>query len=40
MFFFSIIIPTFNDLNNLKRCLRGVYKQTFHDYEIIIINDG
>jgi len=40
MFFFSIIIPTFNDLNNLKRCLRSVYRQNFNDYEIIIINDG
>ena len=38
--FFSIIVPTFNDLNNLKRCLRGIYRQTFCDYEIIIINDG
>ena len=40
MFFFSIIIPTYNDLNNLKKCLRSVLRQNFKNYEIIIINDG
>ena len=40
MFYFSIIIPTYNDLINLKKCLRSVYRQDFLDYELIIVNDG
>lgn len=40
MFYFSIIIPTYNDLSNLKRCLKSVYRQNFFNYEVIIVNDG
>ncbi|WP_368236368.1 glycosyltransferase family 2 protein [Clostridium perfringens] len=36
----SIIIPYFNNENTIIRALDSVKKQTFKDYEIIIINDG
>lgn len=36
----SIIIPAYNIEDYLKRCLESVLKQTFSDYEVIIIDDG
>ena len=37
----SIIIPTFNNLNYLKLCLKSIEKNSKYDHEIIIhINDG
>ena len=42
--FFSIVIPTYNQLNLLKKALASIEQQTFNDYEVIIIdnnsNDG
>jgi glycosyltransferase involved in cell wall biosynthesis len=42
--FFSVIIPTYNQCKFLKKALLSVKKQTFNNYEIIIIdnhsNDG
>jgi len=40
MCFVSIIIPTFNRSVLLKRALESIYKQTFLDYEVIVIDDG
>jgi len=40
MFFVSIIIPTFNRSELLKRALASVFKQTISDYEVIVIDDG
>lgn len=40
MYFFSIIIPTFNRSALLKRALESIYKQTFSEYEVIVIDDG
>ena len=37
---FSVIIPTFNRAEKLSICLNSVLKQTFTDYEIVIINNG
>jgi len=37
---FSIIIPLYNKANHIKDTLNTVFKQTFTDYEIIIVNDG
>ncbi|MDD5617772.1 MAG: glycosyltransferase family 2 protein [Candidatus Omnitrophica bacterium] len=37
---FSIIIPTFNCADYLKRALNSVTKQTFKDFEVIICDDG
>jgi glycosyltransferase involved in cell wall biosynthesis len=36
----SVIIPTFNRSQKLIRALRSVLKQTFHDYEVIVVDDG
>lgn len=36
----SIIIPTCDRVGNLSRAISSIYKQTFQDYEIIIVNDG
>ncbi|MEA4888121.1 MAG: glycosyltransferase family 2 protein [Clostridiaceae bacterium] len=36
----SIIIPVYNAERTLRRCLDSILKQTYKDYEIIIINDG
>ena len=36
----SIIIPTFNGSKTIKAALNGVLKQTYEDYEIIIVDDG
>ena len=38
---FSIIIPTFNNLDYLKLCLYSIKKNSSFDHEIIIhINEG
>ncbi len=38
---FSIIIPTYNNLDYLKLCLRSIEKNSKYDHEIIIhINEG
>ena len=38
---FSIIIPVYNiDKNYLSKCIDSIEQQDFHNYEIIIVNDG
>lgn len=37
---FSIIIPVYNAEKNIRVCLEKIEKQTFKDYDLIIINDG
>ncbi|MEC6909357.1 glycosyltransferase family 2 protein [Photobacterium piscicola] len=36
----SIIIPTYNNIELLKKCLDSIFKQNLNSIEIIIINDG
>lgn len=36
----SIIIPVYNGENFIADCLNSILEQTYHDYEIIVINDG
>ena len=36
----SVIIPAYNAMNYLPKTVENVLKQTFTDFEVIIINDG
>lgn len=36
----SIILPTYNRVNLLKKSIRFISSQTYTDYELIVINDG
>ncbi len=36
----SIIIPLYNHADKIAGCLDGILKQSYQNYEIIIINDG
>lgn len=38
--FFSVVIPTYNRVDYLRSTLDTVFRQTFTDYEIIIVDDG
>ena len=37
---FSILIPVYNVELYLQQCLDSVVNQSFHDYEVIIVDDG
>ena len=37
---FSIILPTYNRGFRISQCIESVINQNFHDWELIIINDG
>ena len=36
----SIIVPVYNVEKYLERCLDSLINQSFHDIEILAINDG
>ncbi len=36
----SVIIPTYNRSDLLKRALNSVLRQTFQDFEVIVVDDG
>jgi len=36
----SIVIPVYNQARHLVNCLTSIKKQTYNNYEIIVINDG
>ena len=36
----SVIIPAYNAMNYLPDTLDNLLKQTYNDFEIIVINDG
>ena len=36
----SVVVPTYNRLLLLKKCLISLLNQDYDDYEIIIVNDG
>lgn len=38
--FISVIIPTFNRVDLLKKTVNSVRRQTFRDFELIVVNDG
>ena len=37
---YSIIVPVFNRRKYIRRCLDSIMKQSFHDFELIIVDDG
>ncbi|MGC9151231.1 MAG: glycosyltransferase family 2 protein [Microbacter sp.] len=37
---FSVIIPLYNKAAYIEKALRSVLNQSFHDFEVIIVNDG
>ncbi|MBE6157910.1 MAG: glycosyltransferase [Firmicutes bacterium] len=37
---FSIIVPVYNVEKYIEKCLDSIEKQTFKDYEVIVVNDG
>lgn len=36
----SIIVPVYNAEKYLNRCIESIRAQTFHDYEVLLVNDG
>lgn len=36
----SVIVPTYNRANELRRCLDSLVTQTFKDFEVLICDDG
>lgn len=36
----SIVVPTFNRADVIGRALRSIIKQTYADYEVIVVDDG
>ena len=37
---FSIVIPVYNAEKYISKCLKSVLKQTYDNFEVIIVNDG
>src|SRR3989339_227825 len=36
----SVVIPTYNRSKSLKMCLQSLKKQSFKDFEVIVVDDG
>ena len=36
----SVVIPSYNGKNLLKACLDSIYRQTFKEYEVILVDNG
>jgi len=37
---FSLIVPVYNVEKYIKKCLDSIFKQSFKDFEVIVVNDG
>lgn len=40
MTYISVIIPAYNCINTIKRCLDSIIVQDFKDFEVLLIDDG
>ena len=38
--FISVVVPTRNRIDWLRRCLGGIKEQDFPDYEVVVVDDG
>ena len=36
----SIIVPIYNAEKTLEKCIESILKQTFKNFELILVNDG
>ena len=36
----TIIIPVYNSAEYIGKCIESILNQTYHDYDILIVNDG
>lgn len=36
----SVIVPVYNAENTLPKCIDSILSQTFHDYELLLVDDG
>lgn len=37
--FFSIVIPSYNSQDTIEACMKSCIEQSFHDFEIIVVDD-
>ncbi|MBQ8769519.1 MAG: glycosyltransferase family 2 protein, partial [Oscillospiraceae bacterium] len=38
--FFSVVVPVYNVENYLKECVDSILRQSFADFELILVDDG
>lgn len=36
----SVIIPVYNSASYIEKCILSILNQTYHNYELIVVNDG
>lgn len=36
----SIVVPLYNSQNDIENCLESIFRQTYKNYEVIIVDDG
>ena len=40
MITFSVVVPVYNAVDVLKRCIQSVLRQTEQDFELLLADDG